>query len=113
VVETQKRVSFISQKCSASLTHACSSYINEQEKKGSSLWKLEGAMTLEDTYLLPKKATQKKSQCIPEQSMTNFNGDGDEHSQPEKRRVEGHRVVKTPKELVSCHKNASVAEISE
>ncbi len=44
-------------------------------------------------------------------AVTNFNGDGGEHSQPEKRRVEDHRVVKTPKELVSCHKNASIAEI--
>ena len=50
--------------------------------------------------------------CIAEQSVTNFNGDGGEHSHSEKRRVEGHRVVKTPKELVSCHKKAGVAEQS-
>jgi hypothetical protein len=48
----------------------------------------------------------------PEQPVTNFNGDGGEHSQSEKRRVEGHGVVKTPKELVSCHINASIPEQS-
>ena len=35
---------------------------------------------------------------VPEQSITNFNGNGGEHSQSEKRRVEGHRAVKAPKE---------------
>jgi hypothetical protein len=43
---------------------------------------------------------------VAEQSITNFNGDGGEHSHTEKCRVEGHRVVKIPKKLVSCHKNA-------
>ena len=60
--------------------------------------------------------TNTKRKCVSilrltEQSVTNFNGDGGEHSHTEKRRVEGHREVKTPKELVSCHKNASIAEI--
>ncbi len=50
---------------------------------------------------------------VPEQPVTNFNGDGGEHSQTEKRRVEGHRVVKAPKELVSCHINANIPEVSE
>ncbi len=42
---------------------------------------------------------EKKSQCVREQSVTNFNGDGGEHSHAEKRRIEGHRVVKAPTEL--------------
>ncbi len=42
------------------------------------------------------------------QCATNCNGDGSEHSHSEKRRVEGHRTVKTPKivtpkELVSSN----------
>ncbi len=49
---------------------------------------------------------------VAEQSITNFNGDGREHSLPEKRRVEGQSSEDTKKELVSCHKKASVAEQS-
>ncbi len=44
---------------------------------------------------------------VAEQTITKINGDGGEHSHPEKRRVEG-QIVKTPKKLVSCHNNASV-----
>ena len=45
---------------------------------------------------------------MAEHSITNFNGDGGEHSQAEKRRVEGHRSSEgtkrvTPKELVSSN----------
>ena len=46
----------------------------------------------------PCQKPEKKSQCVAEQTITNFNGDGGEHSQPEKRRVEGHRAAKAPKE---------------
>ena len=50
-----------------------------------------------------------KKASVAEQPVTTFNGDGGEHSHPEKRRVEG-QIVKTPKKLVSCHNNASVPE---
>ena len=40
-------------------------------------------------HVPPAKDTQKKSQCVAEHSITNFNGDGSEHSHTEKRRVEG------------------------
>ncbi len=40
-------------------------------------------------HVPPAKDTQKTSQCVPEHSITNFNGDGSEHSHAEKRRVEG------------------------
>ncbi len=36
---------------------------------------------------------------VAEQSITKFNGDGGEHSHAEKRCVEGHGVVKTPKKV--------------
>ncbi len=36
---------------------------------------------------------------VAEQSVTNINGDGGEHSHAEKRRVEGHIVVKAPTEI--------------
>ena len=54
----------------------------------------------------PTSATERKKnrkrKCvsilhIAEHSITNFNGDGGEHSHTEKRRVEGHRTVKIPK----------------
>jgi hypothetical protein len=48
--------------------------------------------------------------CIAEQSVTNFNGDGGEHSHPEKRRVEGQKWKRHKKKLVSCQQKAGVAE---
>ncbi len=49
-------------------------------------------------------------QCIPDQSVTNFNGDGGEHSQSGKRRVDGQKWQRHKKVLVSCHKKAGVAD---
>ena len=47
--------------------------------------------------------------CIAEQSVTNFIGMG-VNTHILKNVVYKTRVVKTPKKLVSCHNNASVAD---
>ena len=79
-----------------SLTDACSSSINEQSRRKGVKSVEVGGENDARGHVPPVKDTQKKSQSIPEHSITNFNGDGGEHSQAEKRRVEGHRA---PKEL--------------
>ena len=48
---------------------------------------------------------------VAEQPVTNFNGDGGEHSQTEKRRAEAQKWQRHTKKLVSCHINASIAEV--
>ncbi len=76
----------------------------------------DGTLPVSSTseFLTKKKLVScHKKACVAEQSITNFSGDRGEQgedSHSEKRRVDGHRVVKTPKELVSCHINASIPD---
>ena len=90
-IETQKRVSFMSQECKTSLTHA-------GHGKKTKEWDGRGAHSYTDGMDSPPAQTQRENvlvsfallkASVAEHSITNFNGDGGERSPTEKRRVEG------------------------